>query len=198
MLRVGSLMRLAAFAAVFVLVVAETSEAQRKKQGRQRNRQGGNRFGGGRFGGGNISILKNKYLQEELKFTAAQKKRINEIDIQLSGNRALQREDVQKALGITETQKTKLADANKANDDKRRELFGSLFGGRRGGGGNAKRPNREELTKKFAELRTAGDKAIFAVLTTSQKAKFEKMKGKAIDRTKLFQRRTPRRKRPEL
>ena len=197
MLRVGSLMRLAAFAAVFVLVVAETSEAQRKKQGRQRNRQGGNRFGGGRFGGGNISILKNKYLQEELKFTAAQKKRINEIDIQLSGNRALQREDVQTALGITETQKTKLADANKANDEKRRELFRGLFR-RGGGGGNAKRPNREELTKKMQELRTSGDKAIFAVLTTSQKAKFEKMKGKAIDRAKLFPRRTPQRKRPEL
>ena len=49
---------------------------------------------------------------------------------------------------------------------------------------DTKRPSREELTKRFADLRTKGeairaetDKAISAVLTAAQKTKFEELKG---------------------
>ncbi|HCD00535.1 MAG TPA: hypothetical protein DER64_08395, partial [Planctomycetaceae bacterium] len=49
---------------------------------------------------------------------------------------------------------------------------------------DTKRPSREELTKRFADLRTKGeairaetDKTIAAVLTAAQKTKFEELKG---------------------
>ncbi len=101
-----------------------------------------------------------------------------------------------KALGLSAAQVTKIKAATTAGQKKQEELTAGLrnaFGGRGQRGKKddkskdkkaTKRPSREELTKRFADLRTKGeairaetDKAISAVLTAAQKTKFEELKG---------------------
>ena len=100
---------------------------------------------------------------------------------------------------------TKIKTATAAGQKKQQELTAGLrgaFGGRGQRGKkdakgakskskskskekkDTKRPSREELTKRFADLRTKGeairaetDKTIAAVLTAAQKTKFEELKG---------------------
>lgn len=89
--------------------------------------------------------------------TAAQNTRLQEISIQTKGIRALQDEEVQKELALDTTQKKKLDDIFKAEDDARAKLFEG-FGGQGGGqggrpgqggqpqeGGRPQRPNPTEI-----------------------------------------------------
>jgi len=130
--------------------------------------------------------------------------RLKQIVLQQKGNRALTEPATVKALGLSSAQVTKIKAATSAGQKKQQDLTAGLrgaFGGQRGQRGkkgdkkkgaakskdkkkDTKRPSREELTKRFAEIRTKGeairaetDKAIAAVLTTSQKTKFEELKG---------------------
>ena len=123
--------------------------------------------------------------------------RLKQIVLQQKGNRALTEPATAKALGLSTAQVTKIKAATTAGQKKQEELTAGLrnaFGGRRGQRGkkddkskdkkDTKRPSREELTKRFAALRTKGeairaetDKAISAVLTAAQKTKFEEHKG---------------------
>ncbi|MCH2590152.1 MAG: hypothetical protein MK004_16940 [Planctomycetales bacterium] len=123
--------------------------------------------------------------------------RLKQIVLQQKGNRALTEPATAKALGLSTAQVTKIKAATTAGQKKQEELTAGLrnaFGGRRGQRGkkddkskdkkDTKRPSREELTKRFADLRTKGeairaetDKAISAVLTAAQKTKFEELKG---------------------
>jgi len=133
-----------------------------------------------------------------------QANRLKQIVLQQKGNRALTEPATVKALGLSSTQVTKIKSATSAGQKKQQDLTAGLrgaFGGQRGQRGKTdkkkgaakskdkkkdtkKRPSREELTKRFAEIRTKGeairaetDKAIAAVLTASQKTKFEELKG---------------------
>ena len=122
--------------------------------------------------------------------------RLKQIVLQQKGNRALTEPATAKALGLSAAQVTKIKAATTAGQKKQQELTAGLrnaFGGRGQRGKkddkskdkkNTKRPSREELTKRFADLRTKGeairaetDKAISAVLTAAQKTKFEELKG---------------------
>ncbi|GAB4142650.1 MAG: hypothetical protein Tsb009_13120 [Planctomycetaceae bacterium] len=182
MLRQRGMVQMAALVAAIILLGTSVSEAQGR-----RGRGGGGFFGRG--GGGGLGLLQNEYLQKELGLTAAQKKRIREIEIQLMGSGALLREDIQKELGISDSQKAKLSKAQEEQRSKMRELFSGF----RRGGGQGGRPDFSEIAKKMQKMREESSKALMSVLSSSQKAKFEKMKGKPIDREKLMQ----RRQRPE-
>ena len=122
--------------------------------------------------------------------------RLKQIVLQQKGNRALTEPATAKALGLSTAQVTKIKAATTAGQKKPQELTAGLrnaFGGRGQRGKkddkskdkkDTKRPSREELTKRFADLRTKGeairaetDKAISAVLTAAQKTKFEELKG---------------------
>jgi len=125
--------------------------------------------------------------------------RLKQIVLQQKGNRALTEPATAKALGLSTAQVTKIKAATTAGQKKQQELTAGLrgaFGGRGQRGKkdakgakskdkkNTKRPSREELTKRFADLRTKGeairaetDKTIAAVLTAAQKTKFEELKG---------------------
>ncbi len=123
-----------------------------------------------------------------------QSKRLKQIVLQQKGNRALTEPETAKALGLTPAQTAKIKAAMENAQKKQRELFsgvGGIFGGGRRPGGNKdnknterKRPSREELQKRFAEMRAKGealraetDKAIASVLTAEQKTKFAALKG---------------------
>ena len=126
--------------------------------------------------------------------------RLKQIVLQQKGNRALTEPATAKALGLSSGQVTKIKAATTAGQKKQEALTAGLrnaFGGRGQRGKkddkskskskdkkDTKRPSREELTKRFADLRTKGeairaetDKAISAVLTAAQKTKFEELKG---------------------
>ena len=132
----------------------------------------------------------------------AQSKRLKQIVLQQKGNRALTEPEVAKALGLSAAQVAKIKMTMEASQKKQQELFaglGGAFGGRRRQGAKdakgakgakgakkteRKRASREEIQKRFADLRTKGEairaeteKAIAGVLTTGQKTKFEALKG---------------------
>jgi len=122
-----------------------------------------------------------------------QTKRLKQIVLQQKGNRALADADTAKALGLTATQTAKIKAAMETGQKKQQELSSGLraaFGGRSSGGEKGakdterKRPSREDIQKRFADMQTKGtairaetDKAIASVLTTGQKTKFETLKG---------------------
>ena len=98
-----------------------------------------------------------------------QKARVKEIRLQVQGPGALSNKEVADALKLSDEQVTKIKDLTKSLSDARREAFQG------GGGGNA--DAREKLTK----LRTETNEKILALLTSDQKASFEKMQGAKID-----------------
>ena len=122
-----------------------------------------------------------------------QTKRLKQIVLQQKGNRALTEADTAKALGLTATQSAKIKVTMETGQKKQQELLSGLrgaFGGRSSGGEKGaknterKRPSREEIQKRFADMQSKGtairaetDKAIASVLTTGQKTKFETLKG---------------------
>jgi hypothetical protein len=99
-------------------------------------------------------------------------KRLNEIFLQQAGIAALQDEDTAAELGISETQKARLAEVRQANDDARSALMRELFQG--GGGGGDRDANRA----KFEAAQKSGEAKLLAVLTPDQQKKFEALKGK--------------------
>ncbi len=101
-----------------------------------------------------------------------QLKRLTEIFIQTNGAGALQDEEIAKELGISDTQKAKLAEVRDANAAATGALMREMFQG--GGGGGDRDANRA----KMEELRKAGDAKLLAVLSADQQKKFEEMKGK--------------------
>ncbi|MFN9626727.1 MAG: hypothetical protein ACK6AT_10780, partial [Planctomycetota bacterium] len=71
-------------------------------------------------------------------------------------------------LGITEDQKAKMAEVNKANGEKMRELF-------QGGGFNQE--NREKMAETMTKMREEGEAKIKEILTAKQKEDMESLKG---------------------
>jgi len=171
-MRKQSLVKIFALTMGIVVLATTVTEAQR------RGRRGGRGRSGGRFGFNPTGVLQNEYLQKELNFTSAQKKRVREISIQMMGtSRALRDEKISQELGISSSQKEKLEKVADGSRDKFRELF------RRGD--NGERPSFDEIRKKMTEIRAGIEKEMLGVLTKSQQAKFEKMKGKPFDVSKL-------------
>jgi len=91
-----------------------------------------------------------------------QKTRLNEIYVQALGTMAFSNPEIAKELGVGEDLQEKIATA-------RREAMQAAFQDGGGGGPEA-----------FAKARTESEKAVMALLSADQKAKFEKMKGKPV------------------
>lgn len=112
----------------------------------------------------------NEKTKKELAgiISAEQLKRLKEIQIQLMGGRALLNAEVQKELGITDSQKSKLEAVQATQRDKMQEMMQ---------GGQVDRTQMQEMmTKINAEISAE----MIKVLTSEQKTKFEAMKGKAF------------------
>ena len=114
-----------------------------------------------------ISGTGNKFATElPTILTADQNKRLFELLLQRSGYSALERADVQTALGFTDDQKAKVDAAQKALlsafDDLRTKNFNS----------------REELQAAAKSAMDTHTDALKAILTPDQATKFDAMKGK--------------------
>ena len=104
----------------------------------------------------------------------AQQARLAEITLQYLGTSALNDEDIQTKLGITADQKTALTTLR----DESRKAMGELFAG---GRGVAVATDRAAAREKFAKAMAEANEKTLAVLTSEQKAEFEKMQGKKIE-----------------
>lgn len=98
-----------------------------------------------------------------------QMERLEQIALQMRGTAALADPAIAAKLELTADQKQKLEAATTAN----REAMQQAFQGARG-------QDREQMRTRFQQLRTDADAKLLAVLTTAQKAAFEKMKGAAF------------------
>ncbi|MFM9118288.1 MAG: hypothetical protein ACKOU6_19240, partial [Planctomycetota bacterium] len=96
-----------------------------------------------------------------------QLKRLNEIVIQVQGTGALSDPEVAKQLELTEMQKEEITKVRREAMESNREEIRALIQGQ----------DREAARKKMAEVRKATDDKVLAVLTASQRQKFESLKG---------------------
>ena len=124
-----------------------------------------------------------------------QLERVQQIQVQMMGVRAVQNERVAKELDLTESQKEKIADAFEAQQEKMRARMEELRGqGGRGQGGPGGAPGQggqggrggfgamqEEMQKMNDEL----EEKVMDVLTSSQKDKLEDLKGEEFDTASL-------------
>lgn len=100
--------------------------------------------------------------------TADQVKRLHQIGIQLAGNRAVLRPDVQKELGLSDEQTTKLkklqTDQQTANQELMRKMRDQEI-------------DRDQLTELMAKNNKAMDDELDKILTDAQKAKLKDLAG---------------------
>lgn len=159
-----------AFAVVFTLAASTVCQAQRRSPDPYR-------------------ILKSEYLQKDLGLTKKQIERIRQYSLQYEGSRALDRPEVARELGISDTQKKQIKSIRDDYGKKRSEYY------------KLRRTDRKKAREKYNDLlkeyRGLGDK-IFGVLSTSQKKKFEQMKGKPFDDRKLYSRPKKKKARPDV
>lgn len=136
---------------------------------------GGGGFGGG-GGGGNFDPQAMREAMEKRNaetleklgkiLDANQMKRLKEIRIQLAKNNAILMPDVQKDLGVTEAQKTKIADLQ----TKQREAMMSLF--------QDQGMSREDRQAAMEKNNQVMDAELGKILTSEQSAKLKEMGGK--------------------
>lgn len=99
-----------------------------------------------------------------------QRKRLQEILLQVNGAVALEQDEMAATLGITEDQKSKLAEVRRSNAKVRRETHAKLDGS-----------SSQTLANKMAELHREAEKKLLEVLTDQQRKQFEQMQGAKID-----------------
>jgi hypothetical protein len=101
---------------------------------------------------------------------ADQAKRLEQLSIQYRGPMALTTDTtLQKTLGITDAQVTKMQQASQSVFQDFRDEMSEMRGG-----------DREEMQALMEDMQKALAKKIEAVLTKDQKAKYEAMKGKSF------------------
>ncbi len=119
---------------------------------------------------------KGKELQAKVDgfLNAEQNARMKELSLQQRDAEALGDEDVISALKLTDDQKKKLRDVQEEAARQVEEALKPLLGG--GGGGDL-----GDIKTKMEKMRKELSEKALAVLTSEQKAKFEKMKGPKFD-----------------
>jgi hypothetical protein len=112
-----------------------------------------------------------KFLEENL--SEAQRKRLDQIRLQVTGLLQLNKPEVAKLLNLTEEQQKKFKDML---EDARTQLE-QIFDPK----------NRETRTEKLAKLRTEIDQKIESVMTDEQKAKARELVGEPFNGELVFE-----------
>ncbi len=119
-----------------------------------------------------------------------QANRLNEINLQVRGLRAVADDDVAKELGLSDEQKKQLKGVFDAQQEKQRGLFGG-FGGLRDLPEDERKKKFTEMREKGEALRKETQEKALAVLTDEQQGLYDLMKGAKFEfeLRQLFQRR---------
>jgi len=121
-----------------------------------------------------LERVNKKFIEDNL--TAPQRKRLNQIRLQVTGLQQLIRPQVAKLLNLTEDQQTKFGTMHKAARKSLEEIFAA------GGEGRS---------EKLAKLRAEIDKKIGTVLTEEQTAKVREVVGEPFRGELVFEEFTP-------
>jgi Spy/CpxP family protein refolding chaperone len=113
-----------------------------------------------------------KFLEDNL--SADQRKRLEQVTLQVTGLYQLGRKEVAKALDLTEEQQTKFEEMQKETRKALREILTSS-------------DDRAAKTEKLAKLREENKKKIMAVLTDEQKAKVKEIVGEPFKGEIVFE-----------
>jgi hypothetical protein len=145
-----------------------------------------------------LTLLQNKSVQEELKVSEEdvkkvpeaimealgkvlkpeQLKRLKQIEMQQRGTRAFSDAKVQTALKLTDEQKEQIDTIQKDAAKEMREMFG---GGGGGGGRGRRGGNFQEIREKMNKLNKETMKKIGSVLKADQKKIWKEMVGDAFE-----------------
>lgn len=139
--------------------------------------QGGARQGGGQGGNFDPAAMQERMAQQRAENRKAlgeilnegQMKRLDEISIQLRGNRALMDAEVQKALGMSTDQVNKLRDLQAKQQEANRAIFEKV---------RNQEISREEAQASQEKNNKILDEELGKVLTSDQASKFKAMQGK--------------------
>ncbi len=104
---------------------------------------------------------------------ADQVRRLDEINLQLRGVRALVEEDVAGKLEISDQQQETIKKIFGEQEKKARELFQTMS--------NLRREERGQLFARRREMQTATESNTLEVLTQEQRSAFDKLKGARFD-----------------
>jgi hypothetical protein len=105
-------------------------------------------------------------------------RRLSQIRLQVRGAAwALTNARTAERLKLTDEQKKKAAEIDKATQDKTFEVFGAM----RNLSEEERREKMAETGKKLQAIRTDADKQALELLTAEQKESFEKMKGEKFE-----------------
>ena len=118
-------------------------------------------------------VVQNYAAKLQTHLNEKQSKRLQEIEIQHKGIRALNDNSVAEALKLTKEQRKKVRTAFREQQRKQTEMFRGLF---QGGGGDF-----AAIREKSQKLQKETETIVLAVLTDEQKKKFESMKGEKIE-----------------
>ena len=108
--------------------------------------------------------------------TAEQQKRLKEIRVQIMGNRAIMDEEVQKDLGLTADQKSKI----KKIQDKQQQDMRDMMEDMRNSGGQM---DREAMQAAMQKAQDKVNEEMAKVLTAEQTTKLKEMGGKPFKST---------------
>lgn len=142
--------------------------------------QGGVRQGGGRGQGGNQGMDRDemmKRMQEREKSILAvldekQQTRLKELFIQRAGNAALMNPEIQKDLGFTNEQKSKVEELQRKQQEASMAIMEKMRNGE---------IQREELGELMQKNGRTMNEELGKILTKEQAEKFESMKGKKFE-----------------
>jgi Spy/CpxP family protein refolding chaperone len=118
-----------------------------------------------------LEMTNKKFLEDNL--SAEQRKRLEQITLQVTGLYQLGRQEVVKALNLTEEQQNKFEDLQKETRKALEEIINA--------------PDRAGKTEKLSTLREETSKKIMAVLTDAQKAKVREIVGEPFKGEIVFE-----------
>jgi hypothetical protein len=143
-----------------------------------------------------------KHLQEEMNITAAQKRRMREIEIQLTlDSRIITQADVRKELSLSDKQIQRIERLRKEAFNEKLEVDIGLEKLRRERKARGEKPPIAELRailKRRAERREELHESVMDVLTKTQHEKLVRLKGKPVDPDRIFVRPGTQKSRPDL
>jgi hypothetical protein len=126
-----------------------------------------------------------KLVDETL--TADQKKRLHQISIQMKGVSAFADEEVQKALSMSDSQKTKIKDVVSEYSKDRDAIRQDIFGDAKGGKAFFDQEKQKEFREKTGKLSKEVTEKVEGMLDDNQKKAWKELVGAPFDTTQLFQ-----------